>query len=133
MPPRGISQKRKRQYQHIKESERDAGRSNDVAEEIAARTVNKQRAQSGEARETSRGRKRAPLATERRGAPSTRKTAGRKKSARKSAGRTASDRKAASKKSSGAGASNRKGAGRKTSTRKTTASSRGRKTAGRKK
>jgi hypothetical protein len=46
--------KRERQYQHVKGSELEQGRSEDVAEEIAARTVNKERARSGEARESSR-------------------------------------------------------------------------------
>ena len=47
--PRGAwSPKRERQYEHIKESEREAGRSMDRAEEIAARTVNKQRSEAGE-------------------------------------------------------------------------------------
>jgi hypothetical protein len=52
MPPRGVKKgsKRARQYEHIKASEKRAGRSTGRAEEIAARTVNKQRAQSGEAR-----------------------------------------------------------------------------------
>ena len=56
MPPRGVKKgsKRERQYQHVKESELEAGRSEDKAEEIAARTVNKERARSGEARESSR-------------------------------------------------------------------------------
>lgn len=49
--PRGAwSPKRERQYEHIKESELDAGRSEDRAEEIAARTVNKQRSEAGETR-----------------------------------------------------------------------------------
>ncbi len=49
--PRGAwSPKRERQYEHIKESEIDAGRSEQTAEKIAARTVNKQRAKAGEAR-----------------------------------------------------------------------------------
>jgi hypothetical protein len=53
--PRGAwSPKRERQYEHIKESEREAGRSNEKAEEIAARTVNKERARAGESRESSR-------------------------------------------------------------------------------
>ena len=47
MPQETWSPKRERQYKHIKESERDAGRSNEQAEEIAARTVNKQRANEG--------------------------------------------------------------------------------------
>jgi hypothetical protein len=52
MPPRGVKPgtKRARQYEHIKESERDQGASEDRAEEIAARTVNKERARSGESR-----------------------------------------------------------------------------------
>lgn len=48
MPQRAWSNKRERQYEHIKESELDTGRSKDRAEEIAARTVNKQRAEHGE-------------------------------------------------------------------------------------
>ncbi len=52
--PRAWSDKRERQYKHIKESELDQGRSEDLAEEIAARTVNKERARSGEAKESSR-------------------------------------------------------------------------------
>jgi hypothetical protein len=56
MPPRGIKKgsKRARQYEHIKKSERDQGASEDRAEEIAARTVNKERARHGESRERSR-------------------------------------------------------------------------------
>jgi len=56
MPPRGVKKgsKRGRQYEHIKESLRDRGESEDTAEEIAARTVNKERARAGEARESSR-------------------------------------------------------------------------------
>lgn len=52
--PAGSSPKRERQYEHIKAGLKDQGRSEDVAEEIAARTVNKERARSGEAREKSR-------------------------------------------------------------------------------
>jgi hypothetical protein len=56
MPPRGIqkSTKRARQYEHVKDSQLDRGRSEDRAEEIAARTVNKQRARSGESSTRSR-------------------------------------------------------------------------------
>jgi hypothetical protein len=56
MPPRGVKpgSKRARQYEHIKESEREQGRSEGRAEEIAARTVNKERARSGESRTRSR-------------------------------------------------------------------------------
>ena len=54
MPQRSWSKKRERQYEHIKSELEDRGRPDDVAEEIAARTVNKERARSGEARERSR-------------------------------------------------------------------------------
>ncbi|HEY0346028.1 MAG TPA: hypothetical protein VGC59_15350 [Solirubrobacteraceae bacterium] len=56
MPPRGVAKgsKRGRQYEHIKESELEQGRSEDEAEEIAARTVNKERARAGESRTRSR-------------------------------------------------------------------------------
>ena len=56
MPPRGVnkSSKRGRQYEHVKESEKKQGRSTKRAEEIAARTVNKERARSGESRSSSR-------------------------------------------------------------------------------
>ena len=56
MPPRGVKKgtKRARQYGHIKESVKDQGASTDRAEEIAARTVNKERARSGESRTRSR-------------------------------------------------------------------------------
>jgi hypothetical protein len=56
MPPRGVKKgtKRARQYEHIKESQKEQGRSEERAEEIAARTVNKERARSGEARRRSR-------------------------------------------------------------------------------
>ena len=52
MPQRAWSNKRERQYEHIKESEKQQGRSTKRAKEIAARTVNKERARSGEARES---------------------------------------------------------------------------------
>jgi hypothetical protein len=54
MPQRAWNAKRERQYEHIKEGLLDRGRSEDTAEEIAARTVNKERARAGEAREASR-------------------------------------------------------------------------------
>src|SRR3954463_5171631 len=56
MPPRGVKKgtKRARQYEHVKESELKQGASEEKAEEIAARTVNKERARSGEARTSSR-------------------------------------------------------------------------------
>jgi hypothetical protein len=56
MPPRGVKKgtKRARQYEHIKKSERTQGRSERRAEEIAAWTVQKERARSGESRQRSR-------------------------------------------------------------------------------
>ena len=54
MPQRAWSPKRERQYEHIKESLEDRGTGEDKAEEIAARTVNKERARHGEAKEASR-------------------------------------------------------------------------------
>jgi hypothetical protein len=56
MPPRGVKPgtKRARQYEHIKESEREQGASESRAEEIAARTVNKEKARSGESRTRSK-------------------------------------------------------------------------------
>jgi hypothetical protein len=54
VPQQAWSDKRERQYEHIKEGLEDRGRSEDTAEEIAARTVNKERARAGEARESSR-------------------------------------------------------------------------------
>jgi hypothetical protein len=54
MPQEAWSDRRERQYEHIKGSLREQGASEDRAEEIAARTVNKERARSGEARESSR-------------------------------------------------------------------------------
>jgi len=56
MPPRGVKKGTKlaRQYEHIKDSERKQGRSEKRAEEIAARTVNKERARRGETKTSSR-------------------------------------------------------------------------------
>ena len=54
MPQEAWSDKRERQYEHIKEGLEDRGDSENEAEEIAARTVNKERARSGEARSSSR-------------------------------------------------------------------------------
>ena len=52
--PRGSSPKRERQYEHIKDSAQERGESPSRAREIAARTVNKERARSGEARTASK-------------------------------------------------------------------------------
>jgi hypothetical protein len=56
MPPRGVKKgtKRARQYEHIKDSLEERGASEDTAQEIAARTVNKERARHGESRTASR-------------------------------------------------------------------------------
>jgi hypothetical protein len=53
MPQRAWSNKRERQYGHIKAGSQKRGESEDTAEEIAARTVNKERARSGEAQQAS--------------------------------------------------------------------------------
>lgn len=52
--PEGSSPKRERQYEHIKESYEERGTSEDKAEELAARTVNKQRAEAGETKAAKR-------------------------------------------------------------------------------
>lgn len=54
MPQSAWSSKRERQYEHIRDGLRDRGRSEQVAEEVAARTVNKERARAGEAASSSR-------------------------------------------------------------------------------
>ncbi len=56
MPPAGVKKgtKRARQYEHIKDSQLEQGSSEDRAEEIAARTVNKERARAGESRQRSK-------------------------------------------------------------------------------
>ena len=52
--PKAWNAKRERQYEHIKEGLEEQGRSEDTAEEIAARTVNKERARAGEAEQKSK-------------------------------------------------------------------------------
>ena len=54
MPQEAWNAKRERQYEHIKDGLKESGTSEDKAQEIAARTVNKERARAGEARESSR-------------------------------------------------------------------------------
>jgi hypothetical protein len=66
MPQRAWSAKRERQYNDIKKSLIDQGRSESLAEEVAARTVNKERARSGEAAQASRLSKR-DISSSRRG------------------------------------------------------------------
>ena len=66
MPQQAWSNKRERQYEHIKQGEKKRGRSTKRAKEIAARTVNKERARSGEARTSSRTSRR-DMSSSRRG------------------------------------------------------------------
>src|SRR2546423_3411419 len=66
MPQQAWSTKRERQYEHVKESAQKSGASTKRAKEIAARTVNKERAQSGEA-ETSSRTSRQDMSPSRRG------------------------------------------------------------------
>ena len=100
MPPRGVKKgtKRERQYEAIKGSVKSRGASESRAEEIAARTVNKERARSGESRTASRtstqdissGPPRRPalgLAAGRAAAPATSSTPRRKKLASRAARR----------------------------------------------
>src|SRR4030081_3122554 len=54
MPQQAWNNKRERQYEHVKDGLRSRGRDEDTSEEIAARTVNKERARSGEAKTASR-------------------------------------------------------------------------------
>ena len=54
MPPKSWSARRERQYEHIKEGEKDRGRSEKTAERIAAATVNKTRSEHGETKESKR-------------------------------------------------------------------------------
>ena len=58
MPQKAWTDKRERQYEHIKDSYEERGRSTDKAEEIAARTVNKERAEAGETKAQKKGRSR---------------------------------------------------------------------------
>ena len=80
MPQETWSAKRERQYEHIKESEKKQGRSTKRAKEIAARTVNKERARSGESKSRSRTSTRDMSSGRRGGLRSgTRRTKGRTK------------------------------------------------------
>lgn len=79
MPPRGVKKgsKRARQYEHVKKSEKQAGRSESRAEEIAARTVNKEKARAGESRTASRTSTQGPSASSRGGKQSGKGPGGR--------------------------------------------------------
>ncbi|WP_199546510.1 plasmid stabilization protein [Streptomyces sp. N35] len=65
--PAGSSKKRERQYEHIKDSAEERGASKSRAKEIAARTVNKERARSGEAKTSSRVSTKDPKSASQRG------------------------------------------------------------------
>ena len=65
--PAGSSKKRERQYEHIKDNAKQHGVSERRAEEIAARTVNKERARSGESKQASRTSTRDPKSASQRG------------------------------------------------------------------
>ena len=79
MPPRGVKKgsKRDRQYKEVKKSQEEEGRSTKRAEEIAARTVNKERARSGESKISSHSSKRGASASHRGGKQSGKGPAGR--------------------------------------------------------
>ncbi|MFN8218045.1 MAG: hypothetical protein U0R71_15740 [Solirubrobacterales bacterium] len=79
MPPRGVKKgsKRDRQYKHIKKSEKEAGRSNERAEEIAARAVNKEKARSGESKTSSQSSRSGRSASQRGGKQSGKGPGGR--------------------------------------------------------
>jgi hypothetical protein len=83
MPPRGVKEnsKRGRQYEHVKEGYLEQGASEDKAEEIAARTVNKEKARHGESRTASRSSTRDKLSSGERGGrrSGTNRTKGRTK------------------------------------------------------
>ncbi|MGK5630426.1 plasmid stabilization protein [Streptomyces sp. URMC 123] len=65
--PAGSSPKRERQYEHIKESAEQRGASEKRAKEIASRTVNKERARSGESKTASRSSLKDPMSASQRG------------------------------------------------------------------
>src|SRR5437870_11449648 len=95
MPQQAWSAKRERQYEHVKESEQKEGRSTKRAKEIAARTVNKQRAQSGETKGSSRSPSRSsssssPSSSSR--SSSSRSTPSRSTSSRSTSTRSTSSR-----------------------------------------
>ena len=96
MPPRGAkSAKRERQYEHIKQSAKKQGRSTARAKQIAAATVNKQRREAGETKNSSGGsRKRATKKTAAKKSTNRKSTSSRKKTgARKSTAKRSSSKK----------------------------------------
>src|SRR3569832_447214 len=103
MPPRGVKNpKRKRQYQHIKQSARKRGASLGRAEELAARVVNKQRSEAGETKGTSKRSSKKSASSSRRAKPA-RAT---RSAGAKSRGRTSASGKTG-RKSSGASSRSR--------------------------
>jgi hypothetical protein len=90
--PRGASPKRERQYRRIKESGKKRGMSEGRAEEMAARTVNKQRAESGEATSSSRSRSRRSTAKRATKRAATRRTSTRRTTAKRTTARATSTR-----------------------------------------
>ena len=79
MPQRAWSEKRERQYEHIRDSLEDRGTPEGKAESIAARTVNKERARSGEAKQASPSSTRGPSPSRRGGLNSHKGPQGRTK------------------------------------------------------
>ena len=93
MPPKGVkSPKRKRQYEHIKESAKKRGRSTKRAKEIAAATVNKQRSEAGQTKGSRKGSTKKTSKSSRKKS-STSKSSSRKSSGRKSTRKTTSRKK----------------------------------------
>ena len=131
MPPRGVKDpKRQRQYEHIKESELERGEQDDRAEEIAARTVNKQRRDAGETTDQQGGEEGA-----RRGRSGRKQTRGARKTAgtRKSTGArkgtssrktTGGARKAAAAASGGRGSARQEAGARKSASARKSAGAR---------
>jgi hypothetical protein len=92
MPQKAWSNKRERQYEHVKESEKKKGRSTKRAKEIAARTVNKQRAQKGETKGSSSSRSSSGSTRGSSGRSSTRGSSARSSSSRSSASRNGQEK-----------------------------------------
>ncbi|OEJ93238.1 hypothetical protein [Streptomyces thermolilacinus] len=84
--PAGSSSKRERQYEHIKDSARDRGEGEKRAKEIAARTVNKERARSGETKSSGSGSSRSSGSSGSSGSGSSGKSSSRSSSSSKRGG-----------------------------------------------
>ncbi|MBL0920661.1 MAG: addiction module toxin RelE [Phycisphaerales bacterium] len=94
MPPKAWSAKDERQYKHVRKSEKEQGRSDDRAEEIAAATVNKQRAKEGRTKTASK--KAAKKSTKKASKASSRKRTTKKAGASRPAKKKAAGRRKAS-------------------------------------